>query len=224
MVAVAAGCGGSSSSSTPSATQTSRGTVTLTPASRGTSTATPPATAAPVLTPSASQLLLTVNDLPSGWAVDHSKSQISDSCYRNPLENTVRTSYATVDFAYGGTGPGLVEQVGTYADPARAFSTVTGKLSGCTGFGYAVSAGGQSATVTGTMGEMSFPNYGSESVTYLANLATQGTNLQQGFVVARQGDAVVIVALGNTGTIDTTQLESLTRLAMANVTAVQGRQ
>ncbi len=215
-IGLATGCGGGSSTGTTSATRTSQGT----------STATPPATAAPALTPFSSQLLLTVNDLPTGWAIDNSQagSTNSNSCYSDRLKKVPTTSYAEAYFAYGGNFPELIEQVGTYSSSPQAYESITSILTKCTSFTDTITSKDQVTVFTGTMGAMSFPKIGTQSSADSATLTTGGVSVAQDFVVAEQGDALIIVALGDLGSVSIGQLESLKRLAMTKVTAVQARQ
>jgi hypothetical protein len=215
LIAFAAGCGSTSSTTNASATKTAQGT----------STAAQSPTAAPVLTPSAAQLVLAVSDLPSGWVVDNSPPTTgSASCYYNPLQKVPTTSYAEGHFVYSGNRPVIVQQVGTYGAVAQAFKEITAILDKCTTFTETTSGKGQApTTATGTMGQMSFPTFGTESAAYSVTEVVEGVNVVQNFVIARVGNALDEVALGDIGSVNNAQLANLERIAVAKAKSVQAR-
>ena len=201
---VMAGC------SSPSATKVSPEVTTTTTTAAAPTTTT---TTAPLV--SAQSLLLTVDQLPSGWSVNNTVIPHSSNCYADPLLKVPQISYGTITFAQGGTAPELVEDVGSYTSPAAAFATIKSTLDGCTSFTETANT----LNVTGTMGAMSFPAYGNESAAYTATLndAADSVTLEQGIVVAQKGRYIVALALGDLGSVDTEQLQQFMTTALAKV-------
>jgi hypothetical protein len=210
IVALAAGCGGSSSSS-----------ATTTPSGR--SGPVHPATTT-TGTPPASQLVLTVNDLPIGWAIDNSPpATAADSCFHDPLTKVPTTSYAEANFAYPGGHPIVVQKVGIYASSARAFQAITASLHKCTSFRETMTTTGAFAVSPGAMGKMPFPTFGTESAAYVVGETVRGVDAVQIFVIARQGNALDEVGLVDVGSVDDAPLAKLVRIAVTKARVQQAK-
>ena len=156
--------------------------------------------------------LLTVSQLPSGWAVNNSAiPPTTSSCYSNPLWKVPVLTRASVDFDQGGSLPALIEQAGTYRSGKAAFEAITKRLNNCRRFKE--SSG--SVTVKGSIGPLSFAKHGQESRAYLAQLTVKGEHFSQAFVVTREGNVVLAVALSDFPPLDLTSLAHFTTLATA---------
>jgi hypothetical protein len=154
--------------------------------------------------------VLAVKDLPSGWSVNNTAHDNSPSCYTNPLEQVPSTSYAKANFAKGGSLPALSEELGTFASAAGSLATLIKSLNACKSF--TVTSNGQS--VSGTMGAASSPTYGDQSAAWTATLTLQGIDVNQGFVIVRKGNYLMLVALGDIGAVDTPSLQGFVAQAL----------
>lgn len=183
--------------------------ITTAPSAPSTTTT----TTAPLAT--AQSLLLTVDQMPSGWSVNNTVTPHSANCYADPLLKVPQITYGTVAFVQGGTAPELVEDIGSYDSPAAAFASIKSTMDGCTSFTETANT----LSVTGSMGAMSAPTYGDQSTAYTATLneAADGITLEQGIVIARKGAYIVALALGDLGSVDTDQLKEFMTTALAKV-------
>jgi uncharacterized protein YceK len=200
-----AGCG--TAASEPATTVVHRTTTTA-----------PAVTTTTVSLPQAQTYLLAITDLPSGWSVDNANITQPTSCYSDPLTKVTSSSYAHVDFAQGGSLPELVQELAVFPSTtaaASAYHTITTTLNGCKSFSETV----DTETIHGNLGVMSSPTYGSQSSAYDATLTIQGESVNQGFVVAQQGQFVDAVALGDIGSLDTDTLQGFVGQAMAKLPA-----
>ena len=73
--------------------------------------------------------------------------------------------------------------------------------------------------VTGTVSPISNKRFGAESSSYTANLTVQGTVLDQEFVIARKGNTLAAVAVGDYGPVDSQLLGMLATKAMGKISA-----
>lgn len=206
MVSIAAlalaGCSSSATTSKASAITTAK--------------ASPVSTTSTTAPPNVQSILLAISDLPTGWSVDNTpQSGVSTSCYSNPLTKAHSVAYAHVDFAQGGNLPELTQELGRYSSGPTAFTTISAILNKCKTF--TESSNGQ--VVSGTMGEMSSPSYGNQSVAYDATLTPKGVgiSLNQGFVMIRKGNYITLVALGDIGSVATATLQGFVNQAVAKI-------
>ena len=196
---LAAGC--STASSSPA------GSVRTTVATTATTTTT---TAPP---PSPQSLLLTLQELPPGWATSNSIGGPSTSCYSDPVDKVPSVAYAHVDFAQGGDVPVLAEEIGLFASAAAAYRQIDDILNACHSF--TETAG--STTVSGTLSPTSTLSFGQQSAAWTASISDDGIDINQGFILAQKGPYLVLVALGDTGPVDTPTLDGFMDQAIAKV-------
>ena len=208
-------CGGSSASSaSPSGSSTVAGSTAQHAGVVTTTSTTQP--------PNVKSMLLSVSDLPSGWSVDNSSSSSTNkTCYTDPLKQLASNSYAHINFAKDGSLPELGEEMASVSSGPQAFAKITSTLNSCKNFtesiqGQAVTGAG-AQTATGSMGPMSAPKYGDQSAAYDATITSQGISLNQGFVVVQKGNILVLVALGNIGSLDSATLQQLTAIAVGKI-------
>lgn len=211
--ALAAGCGSSARSSATTTTSGRSG-----PVHPATTT-----TAAPQTVP-ASELLLTVNDLPIGWAINSSPpTTAAGGCLRDPLKAVPTLSYSEASFAYANGHPILVQQVATYASSARAFRAITAKLNKCASFTQTMTTTGAFALSPGAIGKMPFPTFGTQSAAYEAGEAVRGVDLVRIFVIVRAGNVLDEVGLLDVGSVGDAPLADLVRTAVAKARNVQAK-
>jgi hypothetical protein len=172
-------------------------------------------------------LALSLEQMPSNWYVNNAPNQHSASCYSDPMLEVPPLTYAGVVFdgdggeyfpESGGHAPELVEVIGDYDYPALTFATFKGNLDDCPSFTqYTQAATETGVPVDGTMGQISAPKYGAESVAYTASIAEDGTPAVQGIIMARKGNYIVKLALSGIHSFDRGLLEHLMTQAMADV-------
>jgi hypothetical protein len=175
-----------------------------------------PALAATV--PSTQQLqasLLTVQNLPTGWAKANASSPTTKSCYSNPIWKVPYTAKARAAFQMNDSVPQLVELLASYPNAHSAYQQVVANLNRCSSFSETV----QGQKIAGTLSPVSNRRFGNESSSFTANLTVQGTVLSQEIVIARKGGTLAAVAVGDYGTIDTQLLNGLTTKAIRLIPA-----
>lgn len=169
-------------------------------------------------TPSAQQLqgmVLTIQNLPPGWSKTAGSTPTTKSCYSNPIWKVPYQARARVAFQMNQSVPQLVELLGSYQNGHAAYEQVVANLNRCSSFSDTV--GGEK--VTGTVSPISNKRFGAESSSYTANLTVQGTVLDQEFVIARKGNTLAAVAVGDYGPVDSQLLGMLATKAMGKISA-----
>jgi hypothetical protein len=206
-VVIAAGIVLAACSSSSTATTTTSSEPASTPSTAAASTTTTAAKA------NLQALSLSISDLPTGWSVDNSSTSPSSSCYSDPLTKVPSISYLSTRFVQGGSFPVLIQELGQYQDSRAAFDSIKSTLDACHNF----TETSDTTTVSGSLGAMSFPQIGDGSAAYTATLSAQGVTVSQSFVLVRKGQILTIVALGDYGSVDTTQLQQFVNQAVAKL-------
>lgn len=172
--------------------------------------------AAAATTPTAQQLqamALTVQNLPPGWSKSASTSPTTKSCYSNPIWKVPYKARARAAFQMNESVPQLVELLGSYQNGHTAYKQVVSNLNRCSSFSETVAG----EKVSGTITPVSNRRFGAESSSYTANLTVQGTVLDQEFVIARKGNTLAAVAVGDYGAVDSQLLGQLATKAMGKI-------
>jgi hypothetical protein len=191
-----ASCGGGSSATSKTSNHQPAPTTTLPP-------------------PNLKPLLLSVTDLPTGWSVDNSKSGGSSTFKGCKTFNTVnQTDSASTEFTDGGL-PVLVESLGWSPNAPALLKSGIANVNQCKSM--TISNNGQ--TEKATMGPMSFPTVGSKSAAYQMIVNIKGLNVDFDIVIAQKGNYLVLVALGDLGPPNTTQLQQFVSAAMTKIPA-----
>jgi len=209
-VAICAGLAACGSSTPPSASPTTKA-----PTRARVVVTTPSTTVAP---PSVQSMLLSVNDLPTGWAVDNSPSSSSGAvsgCKGFEATNSKATNQAQVDFDQSGGLPELVESLDGFssADIDTLYQQGVAALSACKVF--TIPDDGQ--TVQVSMGAMSFPKVGDESNAYTLSFTVDNINAAFDIVVARKGTTIAVVGLGGIGAPDSGQFQQFVTTALNKI-------
>ena len=188
----------------------------------GGSTATSAASGPPTTLPDVKGQLLTLGDLPAGWSVDNSSNSSSSTpkCVQNAKSTAAfDKAKAEADFQDGSNGlPALDEEI--VYQPGHAQQTMAKfaqVMAGCGHIEWSVSG----HTLTGTVGQMSFPNLGQQTEPYQINLSTSvsGLDITVGLdlIVIRQGDEIAIIYYGDLGTPDISQVQSFAEKAASKL-------
>jgi hypothetical protein len=165
-------------------------------------------------------MLLTVAQMPTGWAVDNSPGS-GFGCLSHLLEpsGVKQTAYAAVTFADNGSPPQFQERLATYEVPAgRAFAPIVAALSRC----RRVSGTKDDRKATATIGAMSFPRYGDQSAAFAVSLQTQGISAGEDILIVRKRNVVAGFAESDLGSPDLIQFQGFVRKALAKVSATVG--
>jgi hypothetical protein len=182
-----------------------------TPSTATTASAPPPFEAA--------DALITLADMPTGWAVEPDDDSKSDFCGTggslSDAAGVQALDKAEAQYTEGGNIPLLFHGVGAYA-PGQAHAVVSKFreiIAGCT-------------TMTLDDGEkldvasVSFPNLGDESVPILFTGEVEGFNIGLYAIVIRIADGLTVVSYGGIAP-DVAEVERLARLATDKLRAAQ---
>ncbi len=166
--------------------------------------------------------MLTVADLPTGWAIDNS-ADTNDNTTTPPCLASVKTkveppSKAEQDFVKGTDFPALSQHIGFFASPSTATSTF-GDLSSILDACKDVSFSSDGTKITGSIGEMSFAKLGDQSEAWQMVLSAEGQTIGIDLALARKGPELELLLYGNYGTPDVGEFVSLATKAMSKVPA-----
>ena len=165
--------------------------------------------------------LLAVSDLPAGWSSVPSSDSTSSTpqCFQNVKTDLKPTSKAEATFQGGSSGLPLLDESLGYL-PGRgqqAIALISQVLSRC----GQISLTSDGATITGTIGAMSFPAVGDQSSAWQINLTgtESGISLTVGidFIVFRKGDTLALIFYGDLGTPDIQTVEHLVQVAASKL-------
>ena len=158
--------------------------------------------------------LLTVADLPSVWSIDNSSSD--GNADRPPclqrLDSEVPTHEKAVASFVKGSSGFLDEGIAYFGDNATAsgeFSTFAATYNGCTDMSFT----SDGTKVTGSIGPMSFPNFGDQSQAWALTLTAEGTTLGVDLVLMQKGAELAELFYGDFGWLDVTELQTLAKSA-----------
>jgi hypothetical protein len=161
-------------------------------------------------------MLLSVGQLPTGWSVSTSPAAGSVGCYGMFMEpkGMKETSDAKVGFVDNGNLPELAEEIATYSKTSSAaYLAATAKLSACPKFSG--TTGGEK--VKGTVGQMSFPRFGSQSEAFTVTINIAGETAVEDLLIVRKGPYLIAIDDGDLFSPDTGQFEGFVKLALAKV-------
>jgi hypothetical protein len=166
--------------------------------------------------------LLTVSDLPAGWAVDNS-SNSDDSgpeppCLKNLKSGQKAIDKGEADFVQGTDFPVLQQQLGYFGSTAttvRNYAVTVAVLNRCRDFSF--SSGGQK--FTGTIGQLSFPKLGERSAAWRLVLSASGLRFGIDLAIMQKGPELNLMLYGDLGTPDTATFASIARTAVAKMPA-----
>ena len=156
--------------------------------------------------------LLAVADLPAGWSVSPVVSSPTNACSVPPTTTSI----------VGPTGQGV--QLSGAGSPATVVEYAVRSRSVLTTYGDAIRrlqtptscsqvSGGRTQSSTFDQ-VLPLPSVGNGSVCMLLTYDNGGVTSRAGYVIARQGDAVVVVGYSAPGSLDTTVLQRFTALAI----------
>ena len=183
--------------------------IPSTPAARTSST--PP--------PDLKTQLLTVQELPTGWAVDNSTSSDSNTRGCDAVKNIGKgqsDSKAEASFAKGGSLPQFSENLGYFSDKGKADSSYAegvAALNSCKQL--IVKSDGKDVRLT--FGRMSLPSKGDHSQAYACTGVIEGVWFGLYFDVVQMGTELILTSYDDLGTPDVNQFQTLRDKAIAKI-------
>jgi hypothetical protein len=180
-----------------------------------------PQTAASVPVRNLKPQLLTVSDLPTGWAVDNSSDSgggTAPPCVKNLKSKLDTTDHAEADFVKGTDVPVFNQQLGDYGTSAEAlarYRTSTRILDGCRDFSFT----SDGHKFTGSIGQLSFSKLGQNSDAWQIVLSAEGLTLGLDVVLVQKGTELALFLYGDFGTPDMSEFTQLVNKALARVPA-----
>jgi hypothetical protein len=165
-------------------------------------------------TPNLSAKLLSVDQMPTGWAVNNSPISSAKDCVNTLLlpKGIRRTASAGEYFDDDGNIPTFEEKLATFSGSASyAFDKVISSANACKNF----TAGGHKFT----MGQMSFTHYGNQSAAYTVSGDIQGESIGEDFLVVREGNVIAAFAEADLQPVSTdlSQFEGFVAKALAKL-------
>jgi hypothetical protein len=205
---VACGGGGDSAEKPDPATEAS---TTEAPTTKAPS---PEASAAAAADSDPADVLFRLSEMPAGWVKDQNDDDDDALCGTHLFDSA--QADAEVSYSQQGQLPQVAERVGAFAPggAARALAATKKKYDGC--------SGERRNGFEWTVSPVSFPSLGEESYAYLATTEADGVGIGALFTVMRSGDAVVGMAYGELGEVNTSAAEDYARRAIARLEAAQG--
>jgi hypothetical protein len=160
--------------------------------------------------------LLTVAELPAGWSIDNSNSggdnTSTPSCLQWLDSELHANAKADASFVKGSDFPWLNQGIAYVGDDATAsakLSTIAAILNGCTDLSYT----SDGHKVTGSMGVMSFPNFGDQSQAWDMTLTAEGTTVGFDLVLMQKGAELEQLFYGDLDPPDLYELQTLAKSA-----------
>jgi hypothetical protein len=173
------------------------------------------ATAASASPPKLSAMLLSIDQMPTGWAVDNSSGGGGVGCLKNLMEpNGIKqTAKATVNFEDNENVPEVSEALATYTNAKTRFRKIVANLTACKHINGEI----EGKKATGTVGLMSFPRYGNASEAFAASITTQGMTFGEDIVIVREGSIVMGLAEDDLVSVDVSQFQGFVKNAIKKV-------
>ena len=173
-------------------------------------------TLASASTPKLSNELLSISQMPIGWSVVHSGGSGGFSGCLAPKIGLKPVASASVAFANGGNFPEVADDLASYgstpvATIKKAFSAVITTLDRC----RSVTLSGKKTTLQ--LGQMSFPQFGSQSAAYVFTFSVSGVNAAVDRLMARVGTTMVAVLEVDLGSVNVSQFRGFVTKALAKV-------
>lgn len=162
--------------------------------------------------------LLTVAEIPTGWAIDNSAKVkgTTPPCIAQVNAKSHATSKAEVSFEKGTGLPFFKETLAYYGTGTTATSALrsgVNALNKCNGISFKANG----YTYSGSMGSMAFPKVGQASAAWRIVLSSEGYTFGLDLVAAQKGPEVMLLTYGDFGTPDITAITSLVKKAVSKM-------
>jgi len=174
---------------------------------------TPRAASDPDARAAVARSVLTVGDLPSGWAVHHDDSAGGSPTGCRPANIGMHSSAKKdAEFEYAGSLPLLLETV-AYFHGDTAPAAFTAGIRSITACKRLTIAPGQSAPLV----PMTLPTFGDRSAAYSLTFHESGLSVQMALCAVQRSHFIALIAYGDLGAVDRTQLLDLVHRAVAKL-------
>ena len=181
-------------------------------------------TAASTSPPKLSAMLLSIGQMPTGWAVvDKSSGSGSGSssgaalgCLNGSIlepQGVKQTAFANIDFELLEDLPAVGEQLSTYTNAQAAYTKIVAKLAACKRLNGKMNGD----PAKGTFGQMSFPHYGNASEAFAARFTVGGVTLGEVLVIVRKGSIVMGIYESDFAPVDVSQFQGFVVKAVKKV-------
>jgi hypothetical protein len=164
--------------------------------------------------------LLTVSELPTGWALDNSAANNTNDttppCLAAVKAKVEPAAKADQDFVKGTDFPALSQHIGDFGSSSAAsspFSDMTSTLDGCRD----VSFTSEGTKITGSIGQMSFAKLGDRSEAWQMVLSAQGQTVGIDLVLVQRNRELELLLYGELGSPDVGQFTALASKAVAKL-------
>jgi hypothetical protein len=161
--------------------------------------------------------LLSLSNLPTGWAVDTTSSSggsVTAGCLAGLKRPPAQKGEFEVTVKYeNGQIPLLNELLVAGPGSVASYNRVNHILAGCKRLSG--TSGGQ--TITATVGAMSFPKVGTASAAYAVTASSEGISVGADFVVFRVGSIAGMIEYADLGQPDASQLRGFVTEAVNKV-------
>lgn len=165
--------------------------------------------------------LLTVSELPSGWAIDNSSDSGSAStppCLTNLKSTLTTTDKAEISFVKGTSFPDFDQQLGYFGTATSALAQYragSGILNNCKDVSF-TSDGHQ---YTGSIGQLSFPTLGQRSTAWQLTISAEGFTFGVDAVLVQKGPELSFLLFFDLGSVEISEFLPLARKAVAKMPA-----
>lgn len=167
--------------------------------------------------PSLSPLLLSVTDLPSGWALNSTRSAGSVGSQSCPAFGKISSARVsdTVQFSrfIHGDLPELSEALGWSSNASSAFTEATAEIDQCNHL--TLTSNGQKVTLS--LAPETLPQMGDRSAAYELTVTVDSVNVYFQVALAQKGDYLSLLALGDLAPPASSELEQFQTLALAKL-------
>jgi hypothetical protein len=160
-------------------------------------------------------MLLSIDQIPTGWSVVSSAGGGGAGCLSNTLEpkGIKQTAKASVSFEDNGNVPEVDEALATFTNAKTGYKKIVANLMACKHFSG--KSGGEK--VTGTVGPMSFPHYGDASAAFAVSFTVQGAAFGEDLLIVRKGNTVMGINEGDLAPVDVSQFQGFVQKAVAKL-------
>jgi hypothetical protein len=140
---------------------------------------------------------LTLSQMPTGWTVDNGPTSSSGCLAEIPaVKNLKVAAHITVNYDDDTGFPYLKEELASYSGSAKkALVRIRDTFKACHHAGGIVN----DQTASGTMGQMSFSQYGSDSAAFSAALQIGQNQVGYEVFVSRFGNEILAMSMANVG-------------------------
>lgn len=162
-----------------------------------------------------SALVLSINQMPTGWRVYKSAVGGPFGCAAHVLEpkGITRTAQANVAFENGDDIPTVDEALATFTSVKTGYEKIDADLTACKYFSGEV--GG--THITGTVASISFSHYGDTSAAFAVRFTLSDTTFHEDLLIVRKASIVMGIDEVNLAAVNVRQFQGFVKKALAKL-------